>query len=300
MDTGWDHWRSFLAVIDEGSLSGAARKLGLTQPTLGRHVGQLESALNAALFLRGPSGLIATDLALVLVPQARAMAAAEAMLRRTASGSAQAESGTVRLAASEVVGVEILPAILAEFAQPYPRIRIELAVSNRNEDLLQHDADVAVRMMRPVQGAVVAVSLGTVRLGLYAHRRYAARQGLPDSVAALRDHVLIGPESLGRLAGATLGDLPVQPDLFTLRSDNDLAQLALLRAGLGIGICQAGIAARDQDLVPVLPDAAGFSIPAWLAMHEDQRANRPVRLLYAHLNQSLGQLWRKGGHQPEP
>jgi DNA-binding transcriptional LysR family regulator len=300
MDMGWDHWRSFLAVIDEGSLSAAARKLGLTQPTLGRHVDQLETALKASLFLRGPTGLIATELALSLVPQARAMAAAEATLRRTASGAGDGESGTVRLTASEVVGVEILPAILAGFVQAYPRIRIELAVSNRNEDLLRHDADIAVRMLRPVQGAVLAVPLGTVPLGLFAHRRYVAQRGLPGSVADLPDHILIGPEDARLLAGVTLDDLPVVPQLFSLRSDSDLAQLALLRAGAGIGICQAGIAARDPDLVPVLPEAATFAIPAWLAMHEDQRANRSVRLLYTHLSNHLGLLWRPGGRLPAP
>lgn len=292
MDLSWDHWRSFLAVVDEGSLSGAARALGLTQPTLGRHIAQMETALRTGLFLRVPSGLIATDVALALVPQARVMAAAAATLRRTASGGAEAASGTVRLAASEVVGAEVLPPLLAAFAKDHPAIAIELVLSNRNEDLLRHDADIAVRMQRPTQAALLARRLGSVPLGLYAHSRYAARRGLPDRLETLTDHALIGPENSPGLAGLTLGDRPVTPDLFTYRSDSDLAQLALLRAGLGIGICQDGIAARDPALLPVLPGQVRVTLDAWLVMHEDLRASRRVRLLHDVLAQSLAQIWR--------
>jgi DNA-binding transcriptional LysR family regulator len=292
MDLSWDHWRSFLAVVDEGSLSGAARVLGLTQPTLGRHIAQMETALATGLFLRSPSGLIATDVALSLVPQARAMAAAAATLRRTASGGQGADTGTVRLAASEVVGAEILPPFLAAFAEDHPAIAVELVLSNRNEDLLRHDADIAVRMQRPTQTALLARRLGPVPLSLYAHNRYAARRGLPDRLESLTEHALIGPESLRGLAGLTLGDRPVTPALFTYRSDSDLAQLALLRAGLGIGICQERIAARDPALLPVLPGQVRFTLDAWLVMHEDLRASRRVRLLHNVLAQGLGQIWR--------
>ena len=292
MSIGWDHWRSFLAVTDEGSLSGAARALGLTQPTLGRHVAQMEASLAAALFLRTPSGLIATDLARTLVPQARIMAAAEASLRRSASGGQGADSGTVRLAASEVVGAEVLPPLLAAFAQDHPAIAIELVLSNRNEDLLRHDADIAVRMQRPTQAALLALRLGPVPLGLYAHRSYAARRGLPNSLPALAGHILIGPDSGRGLAGLTLGDRPLTPALFTHRTDSDLAQLALLRAGLGIGICQDGVAARDPALLKVLPGLVRITLDAWLVMHEDLRASRRVRLLQDHLAEGLAKLWR--------
>ena len=292
MDLSWDHWRSFLAVMDEGSLSGAARALGLTQPTLGRHIAQMETALKTGLFLRAPSGLIATDVAVSLVPQARAMAAAAATLRRTASGGQGADTGTGRLAASEVVGAEILPPFLAAFAENHPGIAVELVLSNRNEDLLRHDADLAVRMQRPTQTALLARRLGPVPLSLYAHSSYAARRGLPDRLEALTEHALIGPESSRSLAGLTLGNRPVTPALFTYRSDSDLAQLALLRAGLGIGICQDGIAARDPALLPVLPGQVSVTLDAWLVMHEDLRASRRVRLLYDVLALGLGQIWR--------
>ncbi len=287
-EPGWELYRSFLAVLRQGSLSAAARRLRLTQPTLGRHIAALEAALKVALFTRSPSGLVPTPAALDLATHAEAMAAGAEALRRAASGEAEEERGTVRLTASEIMGAEVLPAMLARFRGRHPHIAIELVLSNRNEDLLRREADLALRMTRPRQAALVARRVGAVGLGLYAHRSYVEARGLPRRVDELRRHPLIGfdrdDSSWRSIAGAAL---PVTRELFAFRSDSDLAQLAALRAGLGIGGCQHGIARRDGALVPVLPQAVRFSLELWLAHHEDLRASRRVRLLFDHLAADL-------------
>jgi DNA-binding transcriptional LysR family regulator len=285
---GWEFYRSFLAVVRDGSLSRAARALTLTQPTLGRHIDALEAALDLPLFTRSQHGLTPTQAALALIPHAEAMANAAEALLRAASGAAEAELGTVRLTASDIVGGELLPPILARFQENHPGIILELALSNRTEDLLRRDADIAVRMVRPVQAALIARRLGTVPLHLYAHRRYIARCGMPDSLAALAGHTLIGfdrDDSATR--GIAVAGLTVTRELFGFRCDNDLAQVAAMRAGLGILACQDLIAGRDPDLVPVLADELSFELEMWLAMHEDLRASRRVRLLYDHLAEEL-------------
>src|SRR6201993_4483590 len=188
----WDLYRSYLAVLREGSLSGAARSLGLTQPTIGRHIEALEQALGLALFTRSLHGLAPTEAAEGLRADAEAMEAAAAALRRSASGQGEALSGTVRLTASEVVGAEVLPGIVAAFQEQHPGVTIELALSNRVEDLLRRESDIAVRMVRPTQGALVARRIGEVELGLHAHPRYLKRRGTPASLEQLRDHQLIG------------------------------------------------------------------------------------------------------------
>jgi DNA-binding transcriptional LysR family regulator len=288
MDSGWEHYRSFLGVLREGSLSGAARALDLTQPTLGRHIDALEKALGIRLFARSQHGLIPTQEALDLAPHAEAMEAAALALVRAASGEAGETRGAVRLTASEIVGAEVLPSTLAEFREQHPGIAIELVLSNRNQDLSRRDADIAVRMVRPKQKALIAKRTGSVQIGLYAHRRYLARHGMPRTIADLAHHAVIG---FDRDASAfrSLGPsgLPVTRDIFALRTDHDQAQLNALRAGFGIGGCQAGIAARERDLVPVLPREIGFRLEMWLVMHEALRANRRVRLLYAHLEIAL-------------
>jgi DNA-binding transcriptional LysR family regulator len=292
MDDGepdWDLLRSFLGVVRHGSLSAAARALGLTQPTLGRHIAALESALGVGLFARAPQGLVPTPAAEGLVAHAEAMEAAARALVRAASGEAEETRGAVRLTASEMIGAEVLPAILAGFREVHPRIDIELVLSNRNQDLSRRDADIAVRMVRPTQQALVAKKLGSVVIGLYAHRRYLARHGTPKRIEDLADHALIGfdrDDQAFRALGT--GGLDVRREIFAFRTDDDLAQLAALRAGFGIGGAQAPIAARDPELVAVLPGAIGFRLEMWLAMHEDLRRSRRVRLLYDHLAHALG------------
>jgi DNA-binding transcriptional LysR family regulator len=288
-EPGWELYRSFLAVIQEGSLSAAARRLGLTQPTVGRHVESLAQALGAALFTRSPAGLQPTPAALDLVPHAETMAAAAAALLRAASGEAREERGTVRLTASEIMGAEVLPPMLARFRARHPGIVLELVLTNRNEDLLRREADLALRMMRPRQAALVARRIGRVGIGLYAHRRYAEAQGLPRSVEDLTQHAVIGFDR-DDTAWRSLGEpaLSVARAQFAFRSDSDLAQLAALRAGLGIGGIQHPIARRERDLVPVLPRAIRFGLEMWLALHEDLRSSRRVRLLFDHLAEELG------------
>jgi molybdate transport repressor ModE-like protein len=283
-DPGWDLYRTFLAVMREGSLSAAARALGLTQPTAGRHIEALEEALGAALFTRSPGGLAPTAAATALLPHAESMAAAAAALVRSASAAAEEEGGVVRVTASEIIGGEVLPPILARFRETHPRIVVELALNNRTEDLLRHEADIAVRMLRPSQAALVVRRIGKLALGAYAHRRYVEAHGAPRDLAELAAHGLIGFDrettSLRSVSG-----LPetLTRDLFAFRCDSDLAQLAALRAGFGIGFCQHRIAARDPDLVPILHDKLRFELEMWLAMHEDLRNTRRVRLMFDHL-----------------
>jgi DNA-binding transcriptional LysR family regulator len=291
-EPGWELYRTFLEVARDGSLSGAARKLALTQPTVGRHIDALEASLGLSLFSRSPQGLRATPAALELVSYAETMAAASAALRRTASGGAKADRGTVRVAASEMIGCEVLPPMLTSFRDSHPGITLELALSNRNEDLLRRDADIAVRMVRPRQKSLVARRIGKSPIGFYAHRNYVEKYGLPKEIAELEQHCLIGFDR-DDLALRSLGKLPrpVTRDNFGFRCDSDLAQFAALKAGVGIGGCQHNIARRHPELVPVLK-AIRFELEVWVAMHEDMRSTGRVRVLFDHIAAGLSAFVR--------
>src|SRR5262249_40431219 len=160
--------RAFLAVLRHGSLSAAARALDVAQPTVRRRLEALEQSLGQALFTRSPSGLSPTAAALTLGPHAEAMAAAAAAFERASSADAGAVAGTVRITASEMVGGEVLPGILAALLEQHPELRLEIQLSNLTQDLLRQEADIAVRMVRPVQSALVSKRVGTVKLGLFA------------------------------------------------------------------------------------------------------------------------------------
>jgi DNA-binding transcriptional LysR family regulator len=277
-----------LAVMDTGSLSGAARVLDLSQPTVGRHIEALETALEAPLFTRSATGLNPTRLALALEPHARAMAAAAETLARTAAGDPDSARGVVRVTASEIVAVEVLPEILTQFRRAHPLIDIELVASNRQEDLLRRDADVAIRMVRPTQDALLARRIGEVRIGFFARRDYLEQFGAPESIDDLRRHTVVGFDR-GQVipAARAVVNFEITPDLFGLRTDSDSAQIAALRAGFGVGALQEPLAARDPDLVPVLKGQVSFALEMWVVMHEDLRADRRVRLLFDHLVESM-------------
>lgn len=279
----WDHFQSLHAVLTAGSLSAAAKRRGLTQPTVGRHIDELERQLGAPLFLRSPRGLQPTELALALRPHLDDMAAAAQTAVRDASGAAEGTAGVVRVTASEIVGVEVLPPILASFREIHPEIAIEVVLSNRNQDLTRRDADIAVRMSRPTQNTLVARKVGVVGFGFYARADYLERHGGPESWDDLRRHAVIGFDSQAPPLpdGAVVGG-PISREVFALRTDNDLAQIAALRAGFGIGACQHTIA-RRAGLVQVMPEALAFELEMWVCMHENLKSNRRMRLMFDHL-----------------
>ncbi|WP_334160828.1 LysR family transcriptional regulator [Phenylobacterium sp.] len=290
----WDLLQSLHAVLEAGSLSAAAKSRRLTQPTLGRHIDQLERQLGAPLFLRSPRGIQPTDLALSLKPHLADMAAAAGAAMRDASGAADSTGGVVRVTASEIMGIEVLPVVLARFRRAHPAIDVELVTSNRNEDLSRRDADIAVRMARPTQNNLVARKVGEVAFGFYATPDYVALAGTPSSLDDLGSHTLIGYDSRPPSVpgGIDIGR-PITRDLFALRTDNDAAQLAALKAGFGIGVCQHQIARRN-GLVQVLPGTFQFKLDVWICMHENLKGSRRMRLMFDHLASELGEVCAQG------
>ncbi|MEO8672414.1 MAG: LysR family transcriptional regulator [Tahibacter sp.] len=288
MDANWEWYRSLLGVLENGSLSAAARALGLTQPTVGRHIDALEAALGLKLFTRSHEGFIPTDAARELRPYAVTLAATAAALQRVATGHGRGVHGTVRITASEVVGVEVLPPILATLREAHPQLTIELVLSNRVDDLLQREADIAVRMVPPVQNALIARRIGNIELGLHAHRAYLDRHGVPGKIADLQRHALIGFDHETAYIRNLARKLPwMHRSGLSFRADSDLAQLAAIRTGFGIGICQSALAARDATLVRVLPEAFSLPLDTWLAMHEDLRDSPRCAATFAGLAAGL-------------
>jgi DNA-binding transcriptional LysR family regulator len=284
MEPAWEWYRSFLSVLETGSLSAAARAMGLTQPTLGRHIDGLERALGLKLFTRSLHGYAPTQAALELRPYAVGLANTAAALRRAASSHGTGVRGTVRITTSEVIGVEVLPPILAGLHEAQPDLTVELVLSNQVDDLLHRAADIAVRMLRPTQHALVARRLGGIELGLHAQRRYLDAHGRPKTLADLERHALVGFDretELIRRLQARFGAF--ERASLAFRADSDLAQLSAIRAGLGIGVCQVALAKRDPGLVRVLPRQFSVELDTWLAMHEDLRTSPRCAVTFAAL-----------------
>lgn len=290
----WTLYRTFLGVLREGSLSGAARALDIAQPTAGRHVAALERSLGVALFTRSPTGLQPTPAAHALQPLVKAMADTAASLERAASAQAEggdeAVRGILRITTSDVIGYEVLPAVFARLRERYPALVLELALTDRVEDLLHGEADIAVRLVRPGQERLIARHVGKLELGMYASRDYIERHGMPADIPDLMGRTLIGYDKerpFLRDASQRFGGVGRKD--FAIRCDSNYAQLAMIRAGAGIGVCQVSLAGRGEALLRVLPDTLSMSLEVWLTMHEDLRNSPRCRVVFDALALALAE-----------
>ena len=284
----WALWRSFAAVVAHGSLSGAARALGLSQPTVGRHIETLEADLGLTLFERTLSGLKPNAAALRLYePVTRAQAAlAEAAI--VAEGAQAEIGGTVRLTASAIISNYVLPELLVTVRELYPRIAIEIVPSDSAENLLLREADIAVRMFRPTQLELITRYLGDIPLVATAHERYLARRGRPLELADLWEHDVIGfDRSDAILVHARSLGFNLTREQFALRSDDQPHLWELLKAGLGIGFAQENLVRRTPGMEVLPIDVRIPPLPVWLTTHKELFTSHRIRAIYDALAEGL-------------
>lgn len=287
----WALIRSFLAALEHGSLLGAAKALNSSQPTVGRHITELESQLGTTLFERTGRGLLPTAMALRMADSARAMEASAMHLARQASGAQSRAAGSVRISASQPVACILLPPLLAQMRLALPEITVELVVSNAISNLLKREADIALRMVQPEQGSVIAKRVGQVTIGTYAHRDYLRRHGIPKQPADLALHDLLSGDKDDALErGAAALGLPLPPERIVLRTDDLIAYAAALRAGMGIGFISDYIGRTDNSLVPLLPMLQIPPLPLWLVVHREIRSNQRIKAVYDFLGSHLPKL----------
>lgn len=284
----WTLWQSFLAVAEAGSLSAAARATRQSQPTLGRHIKQLEAQLHLTLFRRVSKGLEPTEVALPLIDAAREMAQNAARLTLLAEGRQSELRGTVRMTASRVVSQYLLPPVLAKLRQAEPEIQIELVSTDTSENLLFREADIALRMYRPEQLDIIARHLTDLPIGLYAARSYLDRRGRPQSTDDLMTHDFVGFDRDERIVKLmrSMG-FPVTRDFFPIRCDDQTAHWELVRAGCGISGSQTHVGDADPLVERLLPDLALPPMPLWLASPQALRTNPRIRRVWDFLAQAL-------------
>ncbi|MCB4362303.1 LysR family transcriptional regulator [Hydrogenophaga taeniospiralis] len=289
-DFNWTLIRSFLAALDHGSLMAAARALATSQPTVGRHIGELETQLGVVLFERTGRGLLPTAHALRLADAARAMSVAADQLARQASGAQADPRGSVRISASQPVTCVLLPPVLLQMRQALPDIQIELVSSNAVSNLLQREADIALRMVRPDQGSLVTRRVGQVAIGAYAHRDYLRRCGTPRVPEDLLTHDLVGYDrNTDIVQGFARMGYPIERERFAVRTDDLNAYQAAVDAGLGVGFLARYVARQNPDLVPLLPMLPIPPLPVWLAVHREIRSNPRIRAVWDFLARALPQ-----------
>ncbi len=287
-DLDWNLIKSFVAVAETGSLSAAARKLVTSQPTLGRHVAELEQALGVVLFRRGRGGYELTESGAALLERGREVGEQAAAFSRLALGTTESVAGTVRIAASEIVAAYVLPRMLARLAVEEPGIEVELVASNQVENLLRRDADIAVRMMKPTQNELVARKIADLPLTTCAARSYVERRGRPERADELLSHDLIGYDRADDIIREfTRLGVGIDRHAFRLRTDNQIVVWEAIKAGNGIGFSQRSLAAAEPLVEMLLPDLPLPDLPMWLAMHRDVRTSPRIRRVADFLSEEL-------------
>ncbi len=279
----WQLLQSFASISEAGSLSAAASKTNNSQPTLSRHLNQLESLLGQRLFFRTSSGLTLTPEGAAVQSHSDAMAQAAAQLS-FAGAQAQELSGTVRLTASQIAATYLLPPMLAKLRTRHPALNLEVVASDQTENLLRREADLAVRMYRPTQNDLITKKVAELPIGMYAAQSYVARHGLPVEPADLAQHTMIGYDrSTLIIDGMRQMGMNVDRRFFAFRSDDQVVCWQMVKAGAGIGFGQRVVGDADHTLVPVWPDLPIGSILVWLTAHQELRMSPRVRLCFDHL-----------------
>ena len=284
----WNQARAFLATVEEGSLSAAARALGLTQPTLGRQVAALEEELGVLLFERVGRTLVLTPSGLELLDHVRAMCEAANQVSLTASGQSQKIEGEVRITASDIMSAIVLPPALKRLREIAPLVQINVVAANDIRDLQLREADIAIRHVRPEQPDLIARLVGNVTASFYASKSYIEQHGRPVSFDDMSDHVFIGfGDNHLMIERLNPIGLSLTPENFRLGSESGVVAWEMARHGLGIAVMSDGVAARTPNMERLLPDMEPFEFPTWLTTHRELHTSRRIRLVFDLLAEFL-------------
>ena len=287
----WNRARAFLVTVEEGSLSAAARALGLTQPTLGRQVSALERELGVILFERVGRGLTLTPSGLDLIDHVRAMGEAATRISLSASGQSQSIEGTIRISASEVDAAYRLPAIVERLRTSEPGIDIEIVASNAASDLSRREADIAIRNFRPTQPNLIARKVKDLAGNIYAAPAYLEKLGGPKTTSSLNQADFIGFDRTDALINVlnTFGFSLTQRN-FPILSESHLVQWEFVKQGMGVGIMAQDIGDNEPRVQRALPNFDPIMFPMWLVSHRELNTSRRVRLVFDLLAAELDKI----------
>lgn len=277
----WNRARAFLAVVEEGSLTAAARGLGVTQPTLGRQIAALEEELGVVLFERLGRGLTPTPSALALLEHVRQMGDAASALSVAATGQADALEGSVCITASEVWTAFILPPVVTALRAAHPGVTIELLASNAISDLRRREADIALRNAPPRDPDLIGRRLGFSEAQLYASDAYLEKVAPIETPEDFATCDFIGfQDNKDFLDGLIARGLPLTKHSFPVVSANHLVQWELVKAGAGVGVMVRQVGDRTPGVAPAAPWFEPFRFPVWLVAHRELRKSRRMRLVF--------------------
>lgn len=285
----WNQARAFLVTAEEGSLSAAARALGLTQPTLSRQVASLEEALGVTLFERTSRALLLTQSGVELLAHFRTMGDAANSISLAATGQSEAVTGHVLISATDLMARYLLPPVLKKLRRTAPDLQIEIIASNELSDLRRREADIAVRHGRPNDAALFAKRLQDKKAHLFASKEYLDEVGRPETLADLEKLTFVGfdqPElRLGLMASRGVNLTTAN---FNFSTSSATLALELVRHGFGIGLLPTEISEHCPELENPYSEFEPISIETWLVAHRELKTNLRIRVVFDLLAEGIG------------
>ena len=278
----WRLIKAFVAVMQERTLSAAARKLGTTQPTIGRQIRELEETCGELLFFRRGKSLDPTPAALGLSARAEDVEASVVSLSRAFARIGESDSlRIVRITAPTLIADHLLPNTLPSASKALPKAEFHILPSDSVQDLQRRHADIALRLTEPTQPDLITQRIGEVQIGLHATQDYLSKMGHPTKIADLARHRLILPSNETQISAAA-ANVGLEPGVLTasIRSDDLRHRHALMKAGAGIATGHSWMTQFDPDLRQVLPNVIIDTLPVWLVATEDIRTSRTLRCAY--------------------
>ncbi len=287
----WNNARAFLVTIQTGSLSAAARALGLTQPTLSRQVAALEQDLGVTLFERIGKSLAPTQSALELYEHVSAMGDAANLLSLTASGRSNEIEGTITITCTELTAAFKLPPIVKSLTQEHPGIVVDILASDESSDLKRREADIAIRAFRPTEPDLIAKKLYPLNVSLYATPEYLDSIHNPSSRDGFSQAQFIGFHQSNEdyIKALTEQQFKVDKSNFNVLCNNHSAHWEMTKLGVGIGVMPVEIADNETRVVRILKDHIIFEGEVWLVSHRELRTNRRVKTVFEFLSKALGE-----------
>jgi DNA-binding transcriptional LysR family regulator len=284
----WNRARAFLVTAEEGSLSAAARALGMTQPTLGRQVSALESQLGVVLFERVGGRLSLTSSGLDLLGHVKTMADAANQVSLAATKRSDSMDGNVCIAASEIYATYLLPPIIYKLRMAEPGISIKVVSSNEASDLLRREADIAIRSFRPTEAELISKKIKDVDAPFYAAKNYTEQYGSLPTLVDLENvqFLSIGDKSVF-LKQMNERGFAISEDNLSIESESHIVHWEMVKQGLGIGIVPDNIGDREPLVERVLTSIKPISFPIWLTSHRELKASKRIRFVFDFLAEEL-------------
>ena len=291
----WNQVRAFLATAEEGSLSGAARVLKTTQPTIGRQISALEETLGITLVERSVRGLKLTQPGRDLLDHVRSMAEAATLISMSADGHSQEVKGLVSVTATDLMSAEILPEILKPLRQEAPGVSVRVVCSNDIQNLMQRDADIAIRHARPEQPELIARFVGDFGANLYGATEYLDRVGRPQTAREIADLDFVGNADPERLMAPLQNmGIPVREENFVMSSESGVVAWEMTRSGLGISMQPEVLGDRDPATEKVFPSLPSPRFPVWLVTHRELQTSRRIRIVFDQIAHGLRETVKFG------